>query len=124
MAGIPSLILLDPAGRLITSTGRVALLDDRLGLRFPWEPAALSQLSPTNAELLNQEPALVLFVGKLAFLPISHHSPLVHQNLVNTSLKLQPLTFISVDWIILVLSKQYNLMVHRSCQVTRFSLCH
>uniref|UniRef100_UPI00358FAD39 nucleoredoxin isoform X2 n=1 Tax=Myxine glutinosa TaxID=7769 RepID=UPI00358FAD39 len=60
--GIPSLILLDPGGHLITSTGRVALLDDRLGLRFPWEPAALSQLSPTNAELLNQEPALVLFV--------------------------------------------------------------
>nr|XP_032823739.1 nucleoredoxin isoform X2 [Petromyzon marinus] len=60
--GIPALVMLDVDRSVITPAARVAIMDDREGRLFPWFPRALSMLSAANAEILNQEPALVLFV--------------------------------------------------------------
>nr|XP_015222826.1 PREDICTED: nucleoredoxin [Lepisosteus oculatus] len=64
--GIPTLILLDAEGRLVTRQGRVEVLNDPECRRFPWHPRPVLELSESNAAQLNEGPCLVLFVGELA----------------------------------------------------------
>lgn len=63
LAGIPTLIVLDPQGEVITRQGRVEVLNDADCREFPWHPKPVLELSDSNAVQLNEGPCLVLFVG-------------------------------------------------------------
>lgn len=63
LAGIPTLIVLDPQGEVITRQGRVEVLNDEDCRGFPWHPKPVLELSDSNAVQLNEGPCLVLFVG-------------------------------------------------------------
>lgn len=63
LAGIPTLIVLDPKGEVITRQGRVEVLNDEDCREFPWHPKPVLELSDSNAVQLNEGPCLVLFVG-------------------------------------------------------------
>ncbi|KAK1785818.1 hypothetical protein P4O66_003115 [Electrophorus voltai] len=60
--GIPTLILLDPEGHVITRQGRAEVLNDPECQLFPWNPRPVLELSETNAVQLHEGPCLVLFV--------------------------------------------------------------
>uniref|UniRef100_A0A3B3SRK0 Thioredoxin-like fold domain-containing protein n=1 Tax=Paramormyrops kingsleyae TaxID=1676925 RepID=A0A3B3SRK0_9TELE len=62
--GIPTLILLDTDGRVITRQGRAEVLSDPNCWRFPWHPRPVLDLSESNAAQLHEGPCLVLFVGE------------------------------------------------------------
>lgn len=63
-AGIPTLILLDTEGHMITRQGRVEVLNDLECRLFPWHPRPVLELSESNAVQLHEGPCLVLFVGE------------------------------------------------------------
>lgn len=63
-SGIPTLILLDAEGHMITRQGRVEVLNDPECRLFPWHPRPVLELSESNAVQLHEGPCLVLFVGK------------------------------------------------------------
>uniref|UniRef100_A0A8C5LGB3 Thioredoxin-like fold domain-containing protein n=2 Tax=Jaculus jaculus TaxID=51337 RepID=A0A8C5LGB3_JACJA len=60
--GIPTLIVLDPQGEVITRQGRAEVLNDEDCTEFPWHPKPVLELSDSNAVQLNEGPCLVLFV--------------------------------------------------------------
>ncbi|XP_061734269.1 nucleoredoxin [Nerophis ophidion] len=60
--GIPTLILLDTEGHMITRQGRVEVLNDPECRLFPWHPRPVLELSESNAAQLHDGPCLVLFV--------------------------------------------------------------
>ncbi|KAK1126059.1 nucleoredoxin-like [Acipenser oxyrinchus oxyrinchus] len=60
--GIPTLILLDTEGKVITRQGRVEVLNDLECRAFPWHPRPVLELNESNAVQLNEGPCLVLFV--------------------------------------------------------------
>lgn len=60
--GIPTLIVLDSKGDVITRQGRVEVLNDIECHEFPWHPKPVLELTDTNAVQLNEGPCLVLFV--------------------------------------------------------------
>ncbi|KAI7800378.1 Tryparedoxin [Triplophysa rosa] len=60
--GIPTLILLDTEGHMITRQGRVEVLNDPECRLFPWHPRPVLELSESNAVQLHEGPCLVLFV--------------------------------------------------------------
>ena len=62
--GIPTLILLDTEGHMITRQGRVEVLNDPECRLFPWHPRPVLELSESNAVQLHEGPCLVLFVGE------------------------------------------------------------
>lgn len=62
-AGIPTLVILDPKGEVITRQGRVEVLNDLDCREFPWYPKPVLELTEANAVHLNEGPCLVLFVG-------------------------------------------------------------
>jgi len=59
VSGIPSLIVLDTDGSVITTDGRAAVSSDPTGENFPWRPKSLSELLDTT------------FVGKDGDVPVS-----------------------------------------------------
>ncbi|VDK64070.1 unnamed protein product, partial [Cylicostephanus goldi] len=59
--GIPSLILLDQAGKVITNHGRSSLLEDPAGRYFPWKQRPLYELNEYTVCRLRDEPSLILF---------------------------------------------------------------
>ncbi|XP_071110864.1 nucleoredoxin-like [Haliotis cracherodii] len=61
IAGIPSLILIDEKGNVITLNGRSSLLTDKTGAEFPWYPKALNELTQNAAIQLNECVCLVMF---------------------------------------------------------------
>uniref|UniRef100_H3ACF5 Nucleoredoxin n=1 Tax=Latimeria chalumnae TaxID=7897 RepID=H3ACF5_LATCH len=61
--GIPTLIILDPKGEVITRQGRVEVLNDLDCKEFPWHLKPVLELTDSNAVQLNEGPCLVLFVG-------------------------------------------------------------
>ncbi|XP_014808471.1 PREDICTED: nucleoredoxin-like [Calidris pugnax] len=60
--GIPTLIVLDSKGEVITRQGRVEVLNDVECREFPWHPKPVLELTDSNAVQLNEGPCLVLFV--------------------------------------------------------------
>ncbi|XP_067866724.1 nucleoredoxin isoform X3 [Heterodontus francisci] len=60
--GIPTLIILDQEGKIITRQGRPAVLNDMDCKDFPWNPKPVLELTESNAMQLNEGPCLVLFV--------------------------------------------------------------
>ncbi|TSQ46642.1 Nucleoredoxin [Bagarius yarrelli] len=62
VSGIPTLILLDAEGHMITRQGRVEVLNDPECHLFPWHPRPVLELSESNAVQLHEGPCLVLFV--------------------------------------------------------------
>ncbi|XP_060541610.1 LOW QUALITY PROTEIN: nucleoredoxin [Pantherophis guttatus] len=60
--GIPTLIVLDTKGDVITRQGRVEVLNDIECQEFPWHPKPVLELTDSNAVQLNEGPCLVLFV--------------------------------------------------------------
>uniref|UniRef100_A0A8D2QIU9 Nucleoredoxin n=1 Tax=Zonotrichia albicollis TaxID=44394 RepID=A0A8D2QIU9_ZONAL len=61
-ACIPTLIVLDAKGEVITRQGRVEVLNDVECREFPWHPKPVLELTDSNAVQLNEGPCLVLFV--------------------------------------------------------------
>ncbi|XP_043574139.1 nucleoredoxin isoform X1 [Chiloscyllium plagiosum] len=60
--GIPTLLILDQEGKIITRQGRPAVLNDIDCKEFPWHPKPVLELKESNALQLNERPSLVLFV--------------------------------------------------------------
>lgn len=59
--GIPSLVILDEKGGLITMSGRQAIQHDSAGVDFPWHPKSLNELTQMAAVQLNENVCLILF---------------------------------------------------------------
>lgn len=59
--GIPTFVILDGTGEVITLNGRTAVNVDKDGLEFPWYPKALNPLIEGAALALNEAASLVLF---------------------------------------------------------------
>nr|KAG5691904.1 hypothetical protein BaRGS_033350 [Batillaria attramentaria] len=53
--GIPSLVILDEKGGLITMNGRQAIAHDSAGVDFPWYPKPLNELTQMAAVQLNEK---------------------------------------------------------------------
>lgn len=75
--GIPTLILLDAEGHMITRQGRVEVLNDPECRLFPWHPRPVLELSESNAVQLHEGPCLVLFVGELALRFLCNRSAVI-----------------------------------------------
>lgn len=63
--GIPTLLLLDSNGHVITMDARTELAEDPIAKNFPWKPRAVNILTERQATRLHDYPAIVLFVGKI-----------------------------------------------------------
>ncbi|XP_060065833.1 nucleoredoxin-like [Ylistrum balloti] len=59
--GIPTFVILDGAGDVVTLNGRTAVNLDREGREFPWYSKPLNPLKELEAVALNERPSLVLF---------------------------------------------------------------
>jgi len=62
--GIPTLLLLDSNGHVITMDGRSEIVEDPLAQNFPWKPRAVNILTDRFLTKLHDFPVIVLFVGK------------------------------------------------------------
>ncbi|EFA04807.1 nucleoredoxin [Tribolium castaneum] len=60
--GIPTLLLLDRNGHIITMDARTELAEDPMAQNFPWKPRAVNILTERFANKLHDYPAIVLFV--------------------------------------------------------------
>ncbi|CAH0549111.1 unnamed protein product [Brassicogethes aeneus] len=60
--GIPTLLLLDSNGHVITMDARTELIEDPTAQNFPWRPRAVNVLTERYATKLHDYPAVVLFV--------------------------------------------------------------
>ncbi|XP_071448295.1 nucleoredoxin-like [Hetaerina americana] len=60
--GIPTLVLLDAKGNVITDEGRIEVTEDPEGLNFPWHPRLVNTLTERHASFLSDYPAVILFV--------------------------------------------------------------
>ncbi|KAG5873758.1 hypothetical protein JTB14_008328 [Gonioctena quinquepunctata] len=60
--GIPTLLLLDSNGHIITMDARTELAEDPLAQYFPWRPRAVNMLTERYLTKLYDYPAVVLFV--------------------------------------------------------------
>ncbi|KAK3084014.1 hypothetical protein FSP39_006734 [Pinctada imbricata] len=61
--GIPTLVVLDDKGEIITMNGRGAVMADEDCMDFPWYPKPVNELTGNAAVQLNESPCLVLFTG-------------------------------------------------------------
>ncbi|XP_038061963.1 nucleoredoxin-like [Patiria miniata] len=61
ISGIPSLVLLDETGKVITLEGRAMTAQDPEGLDFPWYPTPLLELDDSATAAINEEACLILF---------------------------------------------------------------
>ncbi|KAJ3618984.1 hypothetical protein MTP99_005777 [Tenebrio molitor] len=61
--GIPTLLLLDRNGHIITMDARTELAEDPMAQNFPWKPRPVNILTERYANKLHDYPAIVLFVG-------------------------------------------------------------
>lgn len=59
VASIPTLALVDPQGRTITTEARNAVVQDPTGEGFPWRAPAVTDLAHGNAGRINDLPSLV-----------------------------------------------------------------
>jgi len=63
--GIPTLVIIDPAGQVVTKSARQAIEADPAGKKFPYHPELVADLSAGVESFgfdINQVPALVAFV--------------------------------------------------------------
>lgn len=60
--GIPTLLLLDGNGHVITMEGRSELADDPLAKNFPWKPRPVNVLTERYVAKMHDYPAMVLFI--------------------------------------------------------------
>ena len=61
VSGIPTLILLDEEGNVITTQGRGAVTSDPDGKEFPWHPKPVNELTGGTAGEINDFPSLIWF---------------------------------------------------------------
>ncbi|KAJ8977011.1 hypothetical protein NQ317_018382 [Molorchus minor] len=61
--GIPTLLLLDNNGHIITMDARTELAEDPLAQNFPWKPRPVNILTERYLTKLHDYPAIVLFVA-------------------------------------------------------------
>ncbi|KRT84055.1 hypothetical protein AMK59_1361, partial [Oryctes borbonicus] len=61
--GIPTLLLLDSNGHVITMDARTEIAEDPLAQNFPWKPRSVNVLIERHVSKLHDYPAIVLFVG-------------------------------------------------------------
>ncbi|KAK9746332.1 hypothetical protein QE152_g6271 [Popillia japonica] len=60
--GIPTLLLLDSNGHVITMDARTEIAEDPLAQNFPWKPRSVNVLTERHVSKLHDYPAIVLFV--------------------------------------------------------------
>ncbi|XP_002741798.1 nucleoredoxin-like [Saccoglossus kowalevskii] len=61
VSGIPSLVVMDTNGEVITKDGRSSASSDPDGKDFPWRPKAVNNLTGYAAGILNEDACLILF---------------------------------------------------------------
>ncbi|XP_070571556.1 nucleoredoxin-like [Ptychodera flava] len=61
VSGIPSLVVINEHGEVITKEGRTAVAIDPDGKEFPWYPKPVNNLTGHAAGVLNDESCLILF---------------------------------------------------------------
>ena len=61
--GIPTLVVLSPEGKVLTTKGRAAVSGDPDGKEFPWLPKPVTSIEDA-ADDLNETPALIVFAEK------------------------------------------------------------
>lgn len=61
--GIPTLVVLSPEGKVLTTKGRAAVSADPEGKEFPWLPKPISSIEDAAGDL-NETPALIVFAEK------------------------------------------------------------
>ncbi|XP_028400431.1 nucleoredoxin-like [Dendronephthya gigantea] len=57
--GIPTLIIIDKTGRVITSSGRAVVSGDKDGKKFPWYPEPVEELNEISGPKINDEVCLI-----------------------------------------------------------------
>lgn len=57
--GIPTLIILDGDGNVITSSGRAVVSGDEKGKKFPWHPEPVEVLDQLSGAKINEEACLI-----------------------------------------------------------------
>jgi len=62
--GIPTFVIVDPAGKIINASGRAAVAADPEGNDFPWVPPAVAPLEAAG-DFINEETTLIAMVGSL-----------------------------------------------------------
>lgn len=60
--GIPSLVTIDPSGKVVNKSARGAVHSDPDGLAFPWEPEAVNDVNNTQ-DGLNEETCVIVLLG-------------------------------------------------------------
>eukprot|EP00054_Salpingoeca_dolichothecata_P031492 m.263700 g.263700 ORF g.263700 m.263700 type:complete len:402 (-) comp27140_c0_seq1:67-1272(-) len=63
VSGIPTLVILSPDGKLITSEGRGLIEADPEGKDFPWQPKPINSLNGGTLSWLNKKPSVIVFVN-------------------------------------------------------------
>ncbi|XP_077995351.1 nucleoredoxin-like [Glandiceps talaboti] len=61
VSGIPTLVVIDDTGEVITKDGRAAVSADPDGKEFPWSPKPVNNLTELTAFVVNEESCLILF---------------------------------------------------------------
>jgi nucleoredoxin len=59
--GIPTLVILDPQGNVVTANGRMAVGADPEGSEFPWVPKPCNELTGASGSSLNDSAVLIAF---------------------------------------------------------------
>jgi nucleoredoxin len=59
--GIPTLVVLDPQGKLVTDNGTSAVQADPEGSEFPWAPKQIQELTGDSLSLLNKSAFVIAF---------------------------------------------------------------
>lgn len=62
--GIPTLLLLDNNGHIITTDARTEIAEDPSAQYFPWKPRPVNILTERYLTKLYDYPAIILFVGE------------------------------------------------------------
>ncbi len=73
--GIPTLVIVDGNGELITTNGRAAVSEDPQGAKFPWKPPTLQSMFAKVSLITNKDEQLPVghLKGKVVGLYFSAH---------------------------------------------------
>jgi len=61
--GIPTLVILDPEGNVVTANGRMAVGADPDGAEFPWVPKPCNELTGASGSSLNDSAVIIAFTS-------------------------------------------------------------
>jgi nucleoredoxin len=61
--GIPTFVILDPEGKVVTDDGRSAVMSDKEGAEFPWIPKPCNELTGASGSMLNDSAVVIAFTS-------------------------------------------------------------